>query len=309
MIATIAAQQVQSLRRRRVFSAFMGIFVAMTVLAGGIGWSSHTTIVRVYDEAVGLLAADGKGAPANPFDQVPTLSLLSNLAIYITLIGALMAIIVGHVSLADDQSSGIGRLIFSRPISRTSYLAGKLAGAAIVVAAALATSMAISLVALRVANGTFPSPADIGRLAGFFALSWLYLMIFVLIGMDTVLVTGRRSLALLVALGTWLVITFAVPQFTSGLRPTTSLNPVTDPASTSQTFFQITAHARPASIAEQYKTAGAQILDTATTGLGTGPGPGPGMRIVPLAAGLVVLIALAVLLVRRHDYSEASTDD
>jgi len=305
MIATIAAQQVQSLHRRRVFGAFVGIVAAMTALAGGIGWSSHATIVRVYDDAVGLLAAEGKGAPPNPFEQVPTLSLLSNLAIYITLIGALLAIIVGHVSLADDQTGGVGRLIFSRPISRTSYLAGKLAGAAVVVAAAVGASMAISIVALRVANGAFPSTGELGRLAGFFGLSWLYLMVFVLIGMVTVLVTSRRSLALLVALGVWLVIAFALPQFTSGLRPTTSLNPVTDPASTSQTFFQITAHARPVSIAEQYKTAAAQILDTTTTPLTAGPG----WRIAPLVAALAALIAVAALLVRRHDYAEASTDD
>ncbi len=305
MIATIAAQQVQSLRRRRVFGAFVGIVAAMTALAGGIGWSSHATIVRVYDDAARLLAAEGKGAPPNPFEQVPTLSLLSNLAIYITLIGALLAIIVGHVSLADDQTGGVGRLIFSRSISRTSYLAGKLTGAAVVVAAAAGASMAISIVALRVANGAFPSVGELGRLAGFFGLSWLYLMVFVLIGMVTVLATSRRSLALLVALGAWLVIAFALPQFTSGLRPTTSLNPVTDPASTSQTFFQVTAHARPASIAEQYKTAAAQILDTTTTPLTTGPG----WRIVPLAAALAALIAVAALLVRRHDYAEASTDE
>ncbi len=38
MIATIASQQVLSLRRQRILSVVLVSFVAMTVLAGFIGW-------------------------------------------------------------------------------------------------------------------------------------------------------------------------------------------------------------------------------------------------------------------------------
>jgi len=302
---TIAVQEVQSLCRRRVFAAFVGMLVAVTVLAGIIGWSSHNTIVRVYDEAVGLLATEGRAAPPNPFLQVPPLALLSNLAIYLPLIGALMAIIVGHLALADDQSTGIGRLLFSRPMTRFGYLAGKLAGTATVVVAALGASFAVGIAALRIANGYFPTADQVGRLAGFYLLSWLYLMTFVLIGIVAVLLTRRRSLALLGSLGVWLIVTFAMPQFTSGLRPTSSLNPISDPVSTSQRFFQITAQARPLSVSEQYKTASAQILETTSSSLGTGPV----LRIVPLLALLGALVVLAGVLINRHDYAEASSDD
>ncbi|MDZ4828289.1 MAG: ABC transporter permease [Actinomycetota bacterium] len=302
MIATIAAHQFRSLRRRRVLSAFGAIMIAVTVLAGVIGWSSHRTIARVYNEAVVLLGADGGAAPPNPFELKPTLSLLSNMAIYVPLIGALLALIVGNLSIADDQSSGIGRLIFSRQVSRSSYFLGKLLGTTAVVAVVLAASLFVSIVALLVANETAPDVGDLSRLVLFYAVSWLYLMVFVLIGMVTVLCTERRSLALLSAIGVWLVITFAVPQFTSGLRPTASLNPVTDPVSTTQTFFRITSHARPFSVSEQYKHASAQILDTAS-----GSAANALVRILPIA-GLAVSLALAAFwLVGRHDYSRSTS--
>ena len=120
VISVIARQQVQSLVRQRVFLATAGILLLMTALAGVIGWSSHDTIVRVYDQATIYLADQGQPAPPNPFDLKPTLSLLSNMEIYIPLIGALLALVVGHLSLADDETNGIGRLIFTRPISRAS---------------------------------------------------------------------------------------------------------------------------------------------------------------------------------------------
>jgi len=305
VIAAIAVQQVQSLRRQRVVLALVGTLLVMTAMAGLIGWSSHNTIIRVYDEAVRLLAADGQPAPPNPFLLKPTLSLLSNMAIYIALIGALLALVLGHLTMADDQSNGIGRLLFSRPLSRTAYVLGKLAAAAAILAVGLAVSLLVSIASLWLVNQGLPSGPELGRLGVFYGLSWLYLMFFALIGMVTVLLTRRRSLALLAAMGVWLVLTFAVPQFTSGLRPTASLNPITDPASTSQPFFDATAKARPISLSEQYKTASAHVLGTATGESGTDTA----RRVLPLAASVGGLGLLTTRLVRRHDYSKGSSDD
>lgn len=305
MIRVIASHQILALRRQRVFISLLTLLLAMTAAAGLLGWSSHRTIVGVYDQATILLTARGDPAPANPFTLKPALSLLSNMVIYIPLIGALLAIVLGHLAIADDDTSGIGRLVFSRQIDRRTYLAGKLAAAAAVLAVTLAASTVVSAVSLWIVNGTIPTLGEFGRLAAFYGLSWLYLMVFAVIGMLTMLLTGRRPLALLSAIGIWLVITFVVPQFTSGLRPTASLNPIVDPVSTSQRFFRITAHARPASLIEQYKAASAQILDTA---------PPDTLahtlaRTIPLLVALLTLTLAAAAAIRHHDFSKAATRD
>ena len=304
MIATVASHQVLSLRRQRVFLAMLATLLAMTALAGVLGWSSHQTIGRVYDEAVKLLASTGKPAPPNPFLLKPTLSLLSNMVVYIPLIGALLALIVGHLSIVDDETNGTGRLVFSRQISRTSYVLGKIASAAVVLVVVLAASLFISVAALLIVNRTIAG-ADLGRLLSFYGLSWLYLMVFALIGMVTVLMTQRRSIALLSAMGAWLAITFVIPQFTSGLRPTQSLNPITDPASTSQTFFKITSKLRPYSVVEQYKQASGRILQTA-------PAESLGQtiqRVLPIVGLAVVLALLTIRLVQRHDFSRSANSE
>jgi ABC-type transport system involved in multi-copper enzyme maturation permease subunit len=305
MIATVARYQVVALRRQGVFVSLLAILLAMTALAGVLGWSSHRTIVGVYGEATKLLAAQGLPAPANPFVLKPTLSLLSNMVIYIPLIGALLALVLGHLSIADDESSGVGRLVFSRRIPRSAYLAGKVAGAAGVLAVILAVSLVVSAASLWIVNRTVPTVGELGRLGLFYGLSWMYLMVFALIGMIAVLATGRRPLALLSAMGAWLVITFVVPQFTSGLRPTASLNPIVDPVSTSQTFFKVTSKARPFSVVEQYKAASGRILETA---------PPESVvhtlaRTTPIAGLLIVLAAAAAVLIRHHDFSKGSGRD
>ena len=305
MIATIASHQLLSLRRQRVFAVSMGVLVAVTVMAGILGWSSHRTIIGVYDEAVKLLATRGETAPPNPFLLKPTLSMLSNMVIYITLIGALVAIVIGHLSVGEDKATGIGRLIFSRQVSRTDYVVGKLTSSAIVLAIGMVASALVSVSALLIVNKSMPSGGDLIRLIGFYGLSWLYLMVFALIGMVTVLLSHRRSLALLSALGVWLVVTFALPQFTSGLRPSTALNPIIDPVSTSQTFFKVTANARPYSVAEQFKGAAGRVLQTATAE----SGGATIVRILPIVGLFVLLTLAAIRLVHRHDFSRSNLGD
>lgn len=305
VMTTIARQQVLVLRRQRVFLAVTCTLLVMTALAGVIGWSSQQTVARAYAEAVKLLSSQGQPIPANPVTLKPTLSLLSNMSIYIPLIGALMALVLGHLSLADDESGGIGRLIFSRAISRTSYLGGRVLGAGVVLALVSLVSLVVSAISLVLVNGSVPSVAEVGRLVAFFAISWLYMMIFALVGMVTVLVNRRRSLALLSALAVWLVVTFAIPQFTSGVRPVASLNPVTPPVSTSAAFFQVTSYAGPLSLSEQYKSAAAEVLQT-------GPAASIGEfagHVLPLALALIGLIGLGSVLVLRHDYSRSGSDE
>jgi ABC-type transport system involved in multi-copper enzyme maturation permease subunit len=305
MIGVIASQQMLALRRQKIFLAVLGMFMAMTAGAGVLGWSSHNTIVRVYDEAVKLLASTGQPAPPNPFLLKPELSLLSNMVVYIPLLGALLALVLGHLSLADDEADGLGRLIFSRRVSRTNYILGKIAAAAGVLAAILVGAFVVSAASLAIVNQALPHGGDLGRLAFFYGLSWLYLMVFALIGMVAVLLTSRRSLALLSAMGAWLVITFAIPQFTSGLRPTSSLNPILDPVSTSQRFFQVTAMARPFSVAEQYKEASGRILATSPAE----PAWQTIQRVLPTVA-LIAALALAIFaLVQRHDFSGSSNGE
>ncbi len=304
MITTIASQQTLLLRRERV--ALVGLITMLTVtaMAGILGWSSHHTIVRVFDEAVRMQSAAGQPAPPNPFLLKPNLSLLTNMVVYIPLIGALLALVVGHLSIIDDQSKGTGRLLFTRQVTRTQYALGKILASSRFLAVTLAGCGLVSLVALLVVNGSL-SPSDLGRLAGFYVLSWTYLVVFVLVGMLTALLTRRRSLALLFAIGVWLVVTFVVPQFTSGLRPTQSLHPLTEPVGTSQAFFRLTQGAQPLSLVEHYKTAAGTILGTSPSRSAAETG----LTMVPIVIAGLVLILLLLWQIQRHDYARSASDE
>lgn len=278
--------------------------LAVTTMAGILGWSSHHTIVRVFDEAVRIQAAAGQSAPPNPFLLKPSLSLLSNMVVYVPLIGALLALVVGHLAMAEDQSQATGRLLFTRQLTRSQYALGKILAGTRFLALTMAACALLSVAAVLVVNRAINS-SDIGRLTGFYVLSWAYLTLFALVGMLTALLARRRSLALLSAMGVWLVVTFVVPQVTSGLRPTQSLNPLTEPVGTSQAFFRFTQRAQSISIVEQYKTVSGTIL-------GTAPNPSTAdtlLAVAPIVSAAILLTLLVLWKVQRHDYARSATDE
>ena len=302
----IARQHVQTLVRRKTFLLMLGVLVLMTALSGVIGWSSHSTILRVYDETVRTLTAAGKTVPPNPFASKPNLSVLNNMIIYVPLIGALLAVVIGHMSMMGDRQAGVSRVIFSRPLDRGSYFWGKVAGSTFVVAVIMASCLVLSIVAVTLINGGFPTASELLQLALFYTLSGAYLLIFVLIGAITALLARSQSMALLAAVAVWVVVTFATPELTSGLRPVASLNPVTDPVTVSSSpFFKVTSEAKPISVNEQYKALSTEILaEKSSPKLGTTAG-----QLAPIGGFVLLLGGWAYLLVRRHDFSEEAARD
>jgi ABC-type transport system involved in multi-copper enzyme maturation permease subunit len=302
----IARQQLLMLTRRRTFILMLGVLLLMTALSGFIGWSSHATIIRVYDETVRTLTAAGKPAPPNPFASKPRLALLNNMIIYLPLIGALVAIVIGHISMMADRQAGVTGAIFSRPVRRSAYFWGTLAASAVAVAAIMVACLALSVIALTLINGGLPTADEFLRLALFYALSALYLMLFVLVGAITALLTRSQSMALFVAVAAWVLVTFATPQFTSGLRPVASLNPVTDPVTTTNSaFFRTTSKAKPASVGEQYKALSSRIL---TAGSRFEPAK-TARQIAPIAIFVLLLGGWTSVLIRRHDFSQGEARD
>ncbi len=307
--AVIARQHLRLLSRSHTFLLMLVVLLGMTALSGFIGWSSHATILRVYDETVRTLTAAGKPVPPNPFAYKPRLSLLNNMIIYVPLIGALLAIVIGSMSITGDRQAGVTRVIFSRPVRRSSYFWGKVAGSAVAGTVIMAACLLLSVIGLTLINQGLPTASELLRLTLFYALSGLYLLLFALIGLVAALLTRSQSLGLFAAVAVWALITFATPQFTSGLRPVASLNPVTDPVAVSHSgFFRATSKAKPIAVNEQYKALSTRLLSQGNDAIRAGFGK-TAVQLAPVVFFVFLLGGWAHRLIRRHDFSEETARD
>ena len=256
----VARQEIRAITKEKTFVLLLVIFIGMTLASTYIGWSSHHTIQNVYDSSIQLLQEEGKPVPPPPFESATQLSLVKNMIIYIVLIGALLAITLGYLTGIRDRKAGVTRIIFSRNITRRQFLLGKVLAVLFVLGCMLLIALMVSVVSLMVLSSlTF---GDVMRIAGFYGFSLMYLVGCALLGLLFALMRKTSTIALLGPVIIWLAITFVIPELTSALYPTASLNPTLPQTDVLQSTALNAIHTAvyPLSISEQFKVVAEHIL-------------------------------------------------
>ncbi len=255
-VLSTARHELVSLRRERLPLVLLVVFVVMVSVSSLIGWLTNTTVTSVWETTrhAGLTTA------ANPFEHVSALFYARNTVIYLVLIGALMAIVVGVTSAMRDRKAGALDLVLSRPISVPAFLTGKLVGIAAWLAIILAAVGLITWVSISLITGGLLSFVDTGRLIGFHALALVLLLAFVTLGMLSGIHASRETTALLVPIVVWSIAAFVLPQIGTSANPVSLLNPVPSVAPPGGPFDVLNSVLRPLSVTEQFKTAAGRVL-------------------------------------------------
>ncbi|NHW48569.1 ABC transporter permease subunit [Paenarthrobacter sp. MSM-2-10-13] len=257
-------QEITAISRERLPRGVLAVFLGMTAASAFIGSSAKTTVSDVYRE----VAAQGLTTAHNPFDGLPALYYARNNVIYIIVIGALLAIITGVQSTTRDRRARTADLVLSRNISPATYLGAKLTGLAALFALLLAAAAILTFTGIAIVTGAPPTWDESLRLAGLYALAWLFLMPFLVLGMLSGLHTSSTTTALLAPIVLWSIVIFILPLAGTAALPVSLLNPVPAPAATPMGFFAVTSgFTGPLSVGEQFKHAAAIILqDQAVSG-------------------------------------------
>lgn len=255
--AATARHELRSASRERMPQALLVVFLGMVAASSLIGWLTNHTVTGIWEQtrAAGLTRAP------NPFAHVSPLYYAANVVIYVVLIGALLAIVLGATSALRGRKSGTLDLVLSRPVGTRAYLAGKLAGTSAWLGLAVAAAAVIDWVSLSLIHGAALSMGDTARLVGFYGLAWLFLTAFLIVGMVSGLYSRRETTALLVPIALWSVVAFVLPQLGTAARPVSLLNPVPAIPTQGGIFSWLHTGLGPFSVTEQFKTVSGHLLN------------------------------------------------
>jgi ABC-2 type transport system permease protein len=263
MFLATVKQELLCAKRERLPQILLIIFLAMVALSCFIGWATNHTVTNVYNEAVRQHITN---AP-NPFTNVSPLYYARNTVIYVVLIGALLAIILGVQSALRDRKARVADLLNSRPISTSLYLGAKLSGLGIWLAAILALSGIINWLSISTIAGHALSGQDSLRLLAFYAAAWLFLVPFLALGLLSGIHARRETSALLVPIIIWSLLTLVLPQLGTAEHPVSLLNPVPAQISAHGFFFEVNQTIfGPLSLTEHFKNTSGHILKDQTSG-------------------------------------------
>ena len=262
-LTTITRQAIINSLRDQTVVILVLLFLILVLVSAYLGWSATTTVNMIYLHSAEFLVAHDRPVPPNPVLDTSPLVLLRNMATYVSLIGALAAIVVGYQTIAGDRKAEVLPLLGSRPLIQKHYGYGKILALTIMLLGLVAIAALINTLAFMLLPEFTLDATGWLRLGAFYLTSGLYLLVFGLLGLACASYARSESVALLVPVTCWLIFTFVLPQLTSNINPVAALNPVSalaDPPES--TFFQITGILLgPVSLAEAYRLISAQLLD------------------------------------------------
>ena len=289
----IARQSATVVARERTVVVVAVMFGVLVLISDWLGWQATVTVNRIYLDAAAYLAASGQAVPPNPVLAISPLSLMRNMAVYVSLIGALAAIVIGNRVVALDRRAGVLPLVGSRPVTARAFAAGKIGAGIVLIAGLAAVAALISVLTFAALPVVSLTGLQWLRLGGFFVLSTIYMIIFGLISMAAAAISRSESVGLLIPVTIWLTATFIAPQLTQNLNPTAAINPISALAAPPDTaFFHLMGQVSGSvSVADAYKFAAANLLDLMPAGI-TSPAFIPPLGVLSLAAVAALIIAL-----------------
>ena len=265
---TIVRNEVRCASRAKLVHAMLFVFLGMVGISSFIGWSTHKTVTSVYNQA----KSQGATKVANPFSSISNLYYARNTVIYIVLIGALLAIILGVQSCLRDRKARTLDLILSRSSSARTYLLAKFGGICVWLMSVLAIAFAVNWISISYILSKVLSLSDSISLISFYLVAFIFLLPFVILGMISGLVIKNETSALLFPIVSWSIITLVIPQIGTADHPTALLNPVPAQQTPHQLFSGINQTIfSNLSISENFKHLSGRILhDSEVSGPITG---------------------------------------
>lgn len=214
----IARKELLDLRRNRFLLLVLTFVLVAVVISVVVSATQFGVKLDAYTTYIDALRASGSTAtPAPP--QLFPLQLLRGSIEYVEILGALFAIVMGYGVIAKEKQRATLQLIFSRPIARYAFPAGKLLALALAwLVAVLVIFGSVTVTVALVGHAQFAA-IDYQRLAIAASMSWAYVVLWSATAMGLASLTKRLSTALIVALVLWLVVVLIVPQIGDTMDP------------------------------------------------------------------------------------------
>ena len=215
----IAGKDIRDVTRDRFLLIVTGFLVLSALTALITGAIALANDVATYDAARAVLLALGKAASSIKPPEFYPLRLLRGAVEQIEIVGAAIAILIGHRAAASERGRQTLALILTRPVARWQFVVGKIVAGLLLLAVCLGAVLALSALALHLLSGIGLGGQDLVRIAVVWAVALGYTASFFLGSFLLSLHLRRPSTALLAAFGLWLVLVLIAPQIGDTMDP------------------------------------------------------------------------------------------
>ena len=211
-ILTVAIKEYTDALRNKVFLTFVFFLLGLTFISIYIGSLDFQNKLFTYQNAYQLLIQQGQSAENLVKPEFFPLQLLRGSIEYMEIIGAVLAIALGYLSIAKEKGNNTLQLVLSRPIKKSYFFLGKLFGNALLILSVTALVFTSIVVIVIYIGSAHLTNDEILKVVVVFLYTAIYLYIFYLLSTLLALIIRSLPNALIVSFVVWILFVLIVPQ-------------------------------------------------------------------------------------------------
>ncbi len=218
-ITNIALKEYKDSLKNKLFLVLLGFLLILTITSIAVASFDFQNKVVEYNQSVQILKDLGKSADAIIAPQFYPLKMLRGVMDYLEIIGAIIGIILGYLSIAKEKGKNTLQLLLSRPLGKFDIAVGKIIGNSLLIMSVLGVVLTVVYFIMWFIGGAQILPLEAMKLIIVFLASYFYIMFF--FGLTSILALKFKSLpnALIVGFVIWLCFVLVIPQIGDTMDP------------------------------------------------------------------------------------------
>ena len=209
-IVTLARHEFRAAARSKILLIMIGIVVGVTAISVFIASVSYRSQLADYEAY--RTAAQAGGLDRIAPSPLAALSLLRGALEYLEIIGAVIAIALGYLTVSRERTNRTLPLIRSRPVTSGELATGSLLGAVGVIASLVAVTAAVSVICVGTIGNDWINAGQALQLVLAYIAALIYMTAFYCLGAIAAANSRVAANGLMIALGIWLVVVLVLPQ-------------------------------------------------------------------------------------------------
>ena len=214
----IAKKEFQDIFRSRTFSVMLMLLLTLTVTSILVSTLIFRSQVTQYENSLAVLQSLGK-IPTEAAPQLFPLNLLRGVVDYLEIIGAIIGILLGYLSISKEKNTKTLKLLLSRPITKKDIIAGKIIGNLLFVSLTILFVAAVILASFYLIGGITLTSVELIKMLIFVIISIVYIMVFFTLAVFLSVQQKTLSNALIICFVIWLVFVLVLPQIGDTMDP------------------------------------------------------------------------------------------
>ena len=209
-IRALAAHEYRAAVRSRILLTLIGILAVATIASVYVAAAAHRSEVADYQAYKAAATASGLEHIA-PSALAP-MSLLRGAFEYLQIIGAVIAVTLGYLTVQRERANRTLPLLRSRPVTASEQATGSLLGAAALIATIVAVTGTVGIVCIGTIGNDWINASELVQLLLAYLVSIIYMTGFYALGVACSARSGRPINGLIAALCVLVLFVLVTPQ-------------------------------------------------------------------------------------------------